>query len=91
MPGASCIAWIDDRTAAAEIEPLGTNAAHRRLGLGAAVCLEAARRAALAGAEVTMIHPRGDPAYPAPRALYAACGFGTVDHTRSYRRVVWAR
>lgn len=91
VPGASCIAWLDERTGAAEIEPLGTNAAHRRLGLGAAVCLEAVRRATAAGADVVMIHPRGDAAYPAPRRLYAACGFGTVDRTRSYRRVLRVR
>lgn len=78
---ASCIAWLDEANAAAEIEPLGVVPEHRGLGLGRAVCLEAVNRVGrLGGSEVT-IHPRGDDGYPAARNLYASCGFRTVGRT----------
>lgn len=83
---ASCIAWLDPVTGAAEIEPVGTHPAHRGHGLAASVCLEAVRRVdGLGGAEV-VIHPRGDDAYPLPRAVYTRCGFVTQGRTRVYTR-----
>lgn len=84
--GACCIAWLDPTTGCAEIEPVGTHPAHRRRNLASAICLEAVRRVgALGGTEVT-IHPRGDDAYPVPRAVYASIGFRVVGRTRLYVR-----
>lgn len=59
MLAASCIAWLDEANAAAEIEPLGVVPEHRRLGLGRAVCLEAVNRVGRLGGL------RGD--HPPPR------------------------
>ena len=41
--------------------------------------------ASVGGNEV-VIHRRGDVAYPAPRAAYAAVGFTRVNRTRTYGR-----
>jgi ribosomal protein S18 acetylase RimI-like enzyme len=79
---ASCIAWLDDENGAAEIEPLGVVPAFRGLGLGRAVCLGAVRAVGRHDGAEVVIHPRGDDAYPAPRRLYARCGFHPVSATR---------
>ena len=46
-------------------------------------CLHALRTA---GATRAVVYPRGDPAYPVPRRLYAALGFRPVARTVTYRR-----
>jgi len=83
---ASCIAWLDPATGAAEIEPVGTRPDHRGRGLAASVCLEAVRRVYERDGIEVVIHPRGDDAYPAPRAVYARCGFEPAGRTRLYTR-----
>ena len=83
---ASCIAWLDPQTLSAEIEPVGTHPAHRGNALAMSVCLEAVRQVALRGGTEICIRPRGDEAYPAPRAVYARCGFTTIGRTRLYTR-----
>jgi predicted N-acetyltransferase YhbS len=81
---ASCITWLDPDTGVAAIEPLGVRPGHRRLGLAGALCLHAARLVDQAGGQELVIHPRGDPAYPAPRGAYLRCGFTPVGRTRIY-------
>ncbi len=83
---ACCIAWLDPMTSTAEIEPVGTDPAHRRLGLASAVCAEAIHRLAELRATHVVIHPRGDDAYPVPREVYRQLGFKTVNRTRTYVR-----
>ena len=81
---ACCIAWFDDRTSTAEIEPVGTDPAHRRNNLASAICLEAVRRLGGLGCREVVIHPRGDDAYPVPRIVYGSIGFRTVNSLRLY-------
>lgn len=83
---ASCIAWLDEVNGVAEIEPLGVVPEHRGRGLGRAVCLEAVRLVGQLGGREVVIHPRGDDAYPAARALYASCGFRVAGRTVAYVR-----
>lgn len=83
---ASCIAWLDPATGVAAIEPLGVRRGHRRRGLAGALCLYAAQLVRRAGGDELVIHPRGDAAYPAPRAAYQRCGFTVAGRTRTYAR-----
>jgi ribosomal protein S18 acetylase RimI-like enzyme len=85
-PAACCTVWYDDRIGAAEIEPLGVVPEHRRRGLAQALCRAALNAVAEVGGVEVVIHPRGDRAYPAPRAAYAAAGFRAVNRTRTYGR-----
>lgn len=85
-PAACCTVWFDETTGAAEIEPLGVLPEHRRQGLAIALCHAALDAVALAGGSEVVIHPRGDAAYPAPRAAYAAAGFSPINRTRVYGR-----
>ena len=83
---ASCIAWLDEATGTAEIEPLGVVPAHRGLGLGRALTLAAVENVARAGGSAVTIHPRGDEAYPSARRLYETCGFRSVGTAQELRR-----
>jgi ribosomal protein S18 acetylase RimI-like enzyme len=83
---ACCIAWLDDATSSAEIEPVGTHPDHRRRNLASAICLEAVRRVGALGGDELTIHPRGDDAYPVPRIVYGNIGFRTINALRSYVR-----
>ena len=80
----SCITWIDEANATAAIEPLGVVPEHRRRALAGALARFAAERAVDAGAAETIIHPRGDAAYPAARGAYRQAGFRQVGRTRIY-------
>jgi predicted N-acetyltransferase YhbS len=81
---ASCIAWFDPPTGVAAIEPLGVRVEHRDRGLAGAMCLHAARLVRDAGGHELVIHPRGDPAYPAPRNAYRRVGFEPVGRASLY-------
>jgi ribosomal protein S18 acetylase RimI-like enzyme len=81
-PVGSCIAWLDPATAAAEIEPLGVIPEVRGRGVARLLVIEAINRLAGRNAREIVVRPRGDDNYPAPRALYASCGFMT--HQRNY-------
>jgi predicted N-acetyltransferase YhbS len=81
---ASCITWLDPATGVAAIEPLGVRPEHRRRGLAGALCLHAAHLVDQAGGRELVIHPRGDPAYPAPRGAYLRCGFTPAGRARIY-------
>ena len=80
---AFCLAWLDDENRVGELEPVGTHADFRRLGLASAVCAFALRRLAEEGAARAVVYARGDAAYPAPKALYESLGF--AQHARTVR------
>jgi ribosomal protein S18 acetylase RimI-like enzyme len=72
---AYCLAWLDDDNRAGELEPVGTHADFRRLGLAAAVCAFALRRLAEEHASRAVVYARGDDEYAAPKQLYESLGF----------------
>ena len=72
--GAATI-WYDDDYQYGEFEPVGTAAAHRRRGVGAAMLRFGLERLAAAGASYAVVGARGDDDYPVPRRLYASVGF----------------
>ena len=69
-----------------ELEPVGTHADHRRLGLGRAVGLYALQRLRDLGATKAIVACRGDEAYPIPCKLYESIGFREVSRQLAYRR-----
>jgi ribosomal protein S18 acetylase RimI-like enzyme len=80
----SCIVWLDSATSAAAIEPLGVVPDHRHHGLARALCLHTISIVHARGADEVVIHPRGDDAYPAPRAAYRSAGFVEIGRTTPY-------
>jgi ribosomal protein S18 acetylase RimI-like enzyme len=75
--GASaCTCWYDRETRSGEFEPVGTNRAMQRLGLGKAVIAEGLRRLREHGATQAIVqtNPTNTPAI----ALYTASGFQHV-------------
>jgi ribosomal protein S18 acetylase RimI-like enzyme len=72
---AYALAWLDDVNMTGELEPVGTHADHRRLGLARAVNLYALHRLRDEGATTGVVASRGDDAFPIPRALYESVGF----------------
>jgi GNAT superfamily N-acetyltransferase len=81
---ATCTAWLDPDSRSGELEPVGTNPRHRRLGLASAVCLAAMHSLAGLGATDVTVHPRGDAGYPAARVVYERIGFAAVGRTVAY-------
>src|SRR6185295_4769368 len=84
---AYCLAWLDDRNRAGELEPVGTHADFRRLGLASAVCTFALQRLRDEGAERAVVCARGDAAHSAPKLLYESLGFRPHARTITYRAV----
>jgi ribosomal protein S18 acetylase RimI-like enzyme len=80
------LAWLDEQNRVGELEPVGTHADHRRLGLGRAVNLFALRRLREERATTALVACRGDSAYPIPCKLYESVGFRAVGRTIAYRR-----
>ncbi|MEO3813730.1 GNAT family N-acetyltransferase [Sphaerisporangium sp. B11E5] len=78
---AYCQGWYDEANRVGLYEPVGTHPAHRRLGLGRAVCAAVLHAFARAGALHAVVYARGDAAYPVPKRLYESLGF------REYTRV----
>ena len=78
------VAWLDEKNAVGEFEPVGTHAAHRRLGLARATSLFALQCLRAKGAKTALVGCRGDDAYPVPRKLYAALGFEEIDRKVSF-------
>ncbi|MGN9785836.1 GNAT family N-acetyltransferase [Nonomuraea sp. ZG12] len=78
---AYCLLWLDEAAGAARIEPVGTVPEHRGRGLAGAACSAGLRAARAAGAELAVVAPRGDDAYPVPARLYRGLGF--QDRARS--------
>lgn len=82
------LAWLDEKNAVGELEPVGTHADHRRRGLARATNLFALQRLRAEGAKTALVGCRGDDAYPIPRALYASVGFEEVDRKVSFTRAL---
>jgi len=85
QPVGSCIAWYDRFSGSAEIEPLGVTPGARGRGIAKSLTIEAVRRVAGLGGTEVVVRPRGDPDYPVPRGVYAACGFLTHARNHLYR------
>lgn len=83
-PAAYVLAWYDAGSRSGELEPVGTAAAHRRHGYGAAACVAALHRLRDAGATRAVVYAVSDPANPGPKALYESVGFRAID-----RHVEW--
>lgn len=74
--------WFDDVLRTATIEPAGTDAPHRRRGLGRALLLEGMARARWMGATRAYVGSYG----PGAHALYESVGLRTVEHLVGWRR-----
>jgi GNAT superfamily N-acetyltransferase len=72
---AFCTAWFDDVTRTVVFEPVGTQPAHQRRGLGKAVMAEGLRRAQRLGAVLATVGSYSSAAH----ALYASMGFVDYD------------
>ncbi|UED87150.1 GNAT family N-acetyltransferase [Streptomyces profundus] len=72
---AFALAWYDEGTRTAALEPVGTVPGHRRLGLARIAMLGALHAARRLGARTARVCARGDAAAPAAAAAYAALGF----------------
>lgn len=79
---AFCTAWIDEENASGLFEPVGTDPAHQRRGLGKAVCLDALWALRNAGARTAQVGYVSD----AAEALYRAIGFEDKWQDLSFRR-----
>lgn len=84
---AQCLIWLDELNGVGELEPVGTLAEFRRLGLGRAVCLAALHALREAGGRLAVVypvigHPKSDGALP----LYQDLGFHPYAREVSYRR-----
>ena len=75
---ASCLAWLDERNRVGELEPVGTDPAYRRRGLGAAVCRFALQRLREEDATQAVVYSKT----PEAKALYESIGFR--EHARSH-------
>jgi ribosomal protein S18 acetylase RimI-like enzyme len=80
------LAWFDEVNRVGELEPVGTHARHRRLGLARSVGLFALERLRELGAETAIVACRGDAAYQAPARLYESLGFKKMWRQIAYRR-----
>nr|WP_246401247.1 GNAT family N-acetyltransferase [Jiangella mangrovi] len=74
-PAAAALAWLDERSGVAVLEPVGTAPGHRRRGLAAAAAHAALRAARDLGGRGARVCARGDDDAPAARAAYEALGF----------------
>ena len=80
---ASALGWLDEANGVGELEPVGTDPAHRRRGLAGAACLEVARRLRGLGASTAVVYAvEGSPA----GSLYGSLGFAQVDRHVEWRR-----
>ncbi|GAA4439647.1 GNAT family N-acetyltransferase [Actinokineospora soli] len=82
---ASCLVWLDEANAVGELEPVGTDPAHRGLGLGRAVCLAALHALRDSAARTAVVFPvDSPPAHPGAMALYRALGFREYARSRTF-------
>lgn len=78
---AFCTAWLDERTRAGLLEPVGTHPAYQRRGLGTACCLDALRSLRTAGATTAQVScESGSPGC----STYRAAGFRTSSRVVRY-------
>ncbi len=87
---ASCLLWYDEGNGSVLLEPVGCAPEHRRRGLARAVSIAALHAARDLGATQALVCPRGDDAYPAPRAVYGSIGFRPVARTVTWQRTAGA-
>jgi GNAT superfamily N-acetyltransferase len=80
---ASCLIWWDERNKVGELEPVGTHADFRRMGLASAACLGALRALRDLGATTGVVCSHVGPGHEAPRGLYPSLGF--ADHSETVR------
>jgi GNAT superfamily N-acetyltransferase len=81
---AFALAWYDENNQVGEFEPVGTDPAYRRKGLGRAVNLFGLHRLREVGAEQATVAFRGDLGYPIPRRLYESVGFAELSRNRRF-------
>jgi len=79
---AQCLIWPDEVNRVGELEPVGTVARYRRLGLGRAVCLAALHALRDTGAVEAVVYPITDEA----KAFYRSLGFRGYAETRTHRK-----
>jgi ribosomal protein S18 acetylase RimI-like enzyme len=72
---ASCLAWLDPDNAVGELEPVGTDPAYWRRGLGLAVCVAALRALRRHGADTAVVYATEIDGMPSAPALYRKLGF----------------
>ena len=80
---AGCICWLDAIDRSGELEPVGTHAGHRRMGLAAACTARALNALRGHGARWGCVRVAADN-LPAVR-LYQSLGFRTVDEDLGWR------
>ena len=80
---AYCMSWWDPRSAAVEIEPLGTHPEFRRMGLATAIVHEVARRSSALGARYVLVW--GTSGNPEAKALYLSGGHRVWRVLRDHR------
>lgn len=83
---AFCLVWYDPGLRVGLLEPVGTEQAHRRRGLAAAVCAEALRRLEELGAERASVLSNGGT--EGPNHLYRSLGFREVMRSMQWRRTI---
>lgn len=83
---AYALAWYDDEMRVGEFEPVGVHPDHRRLGLGRAINLFAARRLRDAGADTALVACVDDPDNVGPLRLYRSVGFRELSYSVTFRR-----
>ena len=80
---AYCMSWWDPRSAAVEIEPLGTHPDFRRRGLATAIVHEVLRRSSALGAKYVLVW--GTSGNPEAKALYLSAGLRIRRVLRDHR------
>jgi GNAT superfamily N-acetyltransferase len=80
---AYCMSWWDARSAAVEIEPLGTHPDFRRMGLARAIVREVVRRSWALGAKYVLVW--GTSRNPEAKALYLSAGLRIRRVLHDYR------
>jgi mycothiol synthase len=81
---ALALAWLDERNATGEFEPVGTDPAHRRRGLARAAIQEGMRRLRARGATAAIVSALPDNAGSVE--LYRSLGFDVIDTNRAFVR-----
>jgi ribosomal protein S18 acetylase RimI-like enzyme len=81
---AFCVYWLDHHNQIAKIEPVGTRAAFRRMGLGRAMLTSVLQQLGLAGMHTAVIEY--DATNLPARSLYHSLGFQVRYETLGYRR-----
>jgi mycothiol synthase len=83
---AFCTIWFDDVTRTGAFEPVGTEPAHQRRGLGKALMCEGLRRLRQLGATLAYVGSYGAAAH----ALYESAGFTEYELSEPWSRA-WTR